>query len=144
MVGATNRDFDGKGIALKDFIRLTANTEGAHSPPVSRLMLPSGEKDDARFRVVKDAPTHIASHITVCGLRYSHAIVVETAFFLYAKLAKNANISEQSSDVSIPLLCFVPENAFGPGQTWLAFDGGLTISFGSSPQFVAHRIKAPR
>ena len=59
--------FDNRGITLKDVIRVTANTEAAHSPPLERLWLPEGIEDKARFRVVKDREIHILSHILICG-----------------------------------------------------------------------------
>ena len=71
--------FDGRGITLKDVVRVTVNTEGAHSPPVDRLFMPEGSEDKTRFRVVKDGEIHILSHITICGVRYSHAIVIQSA-----------------------------------------------------------------
>ena len=37
--------FDNRGITLKDVTRVIVNTEGAHSPPVERLMLPQGDED---------------------------------------------------------------------------------------------------
>ena len=63
--------FDTRGITLKDIIRVTVNTEAAHSPPLERLMIPRGHNDKARFRVVRDREIHILSHIRVCGVRYT-------------------------------------------------------------------------
>ena len=59
--------FDNRGITLKDIIRVTVNTEAAHSPPMERLMIPEGDQDRARFRVVRDREIHILSHVTTCG-----------------------------------------------------------------------------
>ena len=136
--------FDNRGITLKDVIRVTVNTEAAHSPPLDRLMLPEGDEDKARFRVVKDREIHILSHITVCGVRYSHAIVVQAALFLYRKLARNRSISRSECKVGIPVIGFIPDDVFSPGQDWLRFDGGLAMSLGGRAQTIAHRVRAPR
>ena len=85
--------FDNRGITLKDIIRVIANTEGAHSPPVERLSLPQGDKDRTRFRVTRDGDIHILGHIMVSGVRYSHAIVIEAAMYLYRQLTRNESIS---------------------------------------------------
>ena len=98
--------FDNRGITLKDVIRVTVNTEAAHSPPLERLMIPEGEEDKARFRVVKDSEIHILSHITVCGVRYSHAIVIQAALHLYQKLTRNTSIWESKGEVGIPVFLF--------------------------------------
>ena len=60
--------FDDRGIILKDVLRVMVNTEAAHSPPVQRLMVPKGTRDESRFRVVRDSEIHILSYITVCGV----------------------------------------------------------------------------
>ena len=136
--------FDNRGISLKDVIRVTVNTEAAHSPPVSRLMLSEGENDEARFRVVKDRAVHILSHIKVCGVRYSHAIVIEAALYLYRELARNGSIERPEGAENIPVFCFVPNAVFSSNQDWLRFSGGLAISFGGQEQSISHRIRAPR
>ena len=136
--------FDNRGITIKDVIRVTVNTEAAHSPPVERLMLPKGNDDKSRFRVVKDREIHILSHITVCGVRYSHTIVIQAALHLYRSLVKNPSIWQQKDDVGIPVFCFIPENVFSPDQAWLRFDGGLALSLGGIGQNVTHKIRAPK
>ena len=98
--------FDNRGITLKDIIRVTVNTEAAHSPPVERLMFPEGDEDKARFRVIKDREIHILSHITVCGVRYSHAIVIQAALYLYQELAENTSIARPEGEVSVPVFLF--------------------------------------
>ena len=136
--------FDNRGITLRDVIRVTVNTEAAHSPPLDRLMLPEGDEDKARFRVVKDREIHILSYITVCGVRYSHAIVIQAALFLYRKLAGNGSISRSEGEVGIPVFGFIPYDVFSPNQDWLRFDGGLVTSLGGRAQTIAHRVRAPR
>ena len=136
--------FDNRGITLKDVIRVTVNTEAAHSPPLERLMIPEGEEDKARFRVVKDSEIHILSHITVCGVRYSHAIVIQAALHLYQKLTRNTSIWESKGEVGIPVFCFIPDDAFSPDQAWLRFDGGLALTMGGREKYISHKVRAPR
>ena len=81
--------FDNRGITLKDVIRVTVNSEGAHSTPVSSLSKVKGEEDKAMSRMVKDSEIYILSRINICGVRYSHAIVIETALYLYIELARS-------------------------------------------------------
>ncbi len=136
--------FDNRGITLKDVIRVMANTEAAHSPPVARLMLPAGDEDKTRFRVAKDSEIHILSYITVCGVRYSHAIVIETAMYLYRKLTRNKLIKQPEGAGEILVLGFTPNDVFLPGQDWLHFDGGLCMAFGGAEHSISHRVRAPR
>jgi hypothetical protein len=137
-------NFNNRGITLKDVIRVMANTEAAHSPPVERLMVPPGDKDKTRFRVVKDSEIHILSYITVCGVRYSHAIVIETAMYLYRKLTRNKLIKQAEGAGEILVLGFAPNDVFLPSQNWLQFDGGLAMAFGGAEQSISHRVRAPR
>ena len=136
--------FDDRGISLKDVIRVIANTEGAHSPPMDRLMLPHGADDRARFRVIRDGEIHILSHITVCGVKYSHAIVIEAAMYLYRQLTRNHSVSTPEGAGEILQFSVAPEAVFVDGQDWLRFDGGLAISLGGGEQSITHRIRAPR
>ena len=136
--------FDNRGISLKDFIRVTVNTEAAHSPPLERLMVPEGDEDRARFRVVRDSEIHILSHITVCGVRYSHALVIQAAMFLYRELSGQSSFGLSEGSVGIPVFRFVPEDVFSSDQQWLRFNGGLAMSLRSIGQSVSHRIRAPR
>ena len=136
--------FDNRGITLKDIVRVTVNTEAAHSPPLERLMLPEGDEDKARFRVVRDREIHILSHITVCGVRYSHAIVIQAALYLYRELAVNKSLWQPEGQVGIPVFGFIPQDVFLPDQNWLSFDGGLALSLRGGEQSVTHRVRAPR
>ena len=136
--------FDTRGITLRDVMRVVVNTEAAHSPPVQRLMLPKGAKDEARFRVVRDKEIHILSHITVCGVRYSHAIVIEAALHLYRQLTRSKSIKPPDGAGEILQFSFAPEEVFSPDQNWLRFDGGLAVSFGGAEQHISHRVRAPR
>ncbi len=136
--------FDNRGITLKDIIRVTVNTEAAHSPPLERLMIPEGDKDKARFRVVKDSEIHILSHITVCGVRYTHAIAIQTALHLYRELVRSTSFGKSEDGVGVPVFCLIPEDVLSLAQNWLRFDGGLALSLGETGQSVTHRVRAPR
>ena len=136
--------FDNRGITLKDIIRVTVNTEAAHSPPMQRLMIPEGNEDRARFRVVRDREIHILSHITVCGVRYSHAIVIQAALCLYRELAGNTPFGLSEGDVGVPVFGFIPDDVFSDSQKWLRFDGGLAFSLRGVGQSITHRVRAPR
>ena len=136
--------FDDRGITLKDIIRVTANTEGAHSPPLERLMIPPRGDDRSRSTVARDSHIHILSHITVCGVRYSHAVVIQAALYLYGKLARDPSFGQPRSDLDIPVICCVPEDVFSAAQDWLRFDGGLMLSMTDTGQSIEHRVKAPR
>ena len=133
--------FDGRGISLKKVISVTASTEAAHSPPISRLMQVG---DEGMTRVVQNREIHTLSNIRVCGIKYNHVVVIESALYLYRALARNRSIKRPEGEVTIPTICFVPTDVFSPDQDWLRFDGGLAISLGGTQQSVSHRIRAPR
>ena len=135
--------FDNSGITLNDIIKVMADTEGAHSPPKDRLMLTDGIEDKARFRVVKDYKIHILSHITVWGVRYSHAIVIQAAMYLYHKLAKSTCCGKWEGDVIILDLGGEHEDVFSPAEKWLWFDGGLMLTLQEKGQSITHRVRAP-
>ena len=65
--------FDDQGVSLHQVLKITADTEGAHSSDVSRLMQMEGE----RRRAVQNRALHILSNITICGMKYNHVIVIE-------------------------------------------------------------------
>ena len=136
--------FDNRGITLRDVIRVLANTEGAHSPPLDRLSLPQGNEDKSRFRVIKDGEIHILSHIMVSGVRYSHAIVIEAAMYLYRQLTRNESISTAEGAGEILQLSIAPEAVFGSVQDWLRFDGGLQMVLGGREQSISHKVRAPQ
>ena len=129
---------DNRGITLKEIIRTIVNTEGAHSPPVDRLMKPKGIKDDVRKNVVRDKEVFILSHMTVSGIRYSHVVVIETAMYLYEQLVK---IQGRGDILKIGI---IPEVDYLGGQDWIKFEGGLSASLGGKEQIISHTIKAPR
>ena len=135
--------FDHIGITLNDVIRVMLNTEAAHSPPLGRLMRPVGQADRARFRVDKDKEILILSHMTICGVKYSHAIVIEAALYLYRKLTRNQSIDRPVGAGKILVFHFAPKDVFSPGQNWLLFDGGLSMSLGGAEQVISYTVKAP-
>ena len=136
--------FDKRGITLRDVVRVTVNTEAAHSPPLDRLMLPEGDEDKARFRVVKDRGIHILSHITVCGVRYSHAIVIQSALFLYRKLARN-DVMSPPSKRSQSWLGENTSSGTKPNTGIPTSPSDREIdSLGGKAQTIAHRVRAPK
>ena len=136
--------FDDRGITLKDVIRVTVNSEGAHSPPISHLSKKKGEKDKARSRMVRDSEIYILSRIKICGVRYSHAIVIETALYLFIELARSISFEKPEDGWQVPSFCFTPKAVFSPDQKWLKFEGGLTLALGGASQAISHRIRAPK
>lgn len=136
--------FDDRGITLKDVIRVTVNSEGAHSPSVSDLSKKMGEKDKARSRLVRDSEIYILSRIKICGVRYSHAIVIETALYLFIELARVTSFEKPEDGCPFPAFCFTPNKVFSPDQKWLRFDGGLYLTLGGASQSISHRIRAPK
>ena len=133
-----------RGVTLRDVILAIVNTEAAHSPPIDRLMLVQGVEDKARFRVAKDSEIHILSYITLCGLRYSHAIAIETAFYLYRQLSINEAIKSPEGAGPIMQWSLFPPDVFATDQRWLCFDGGLAIALGGRDQSICFRVRAPR
>ena len=137
--------FDNRNITLKEVIRVVANTEAAHAPPIDRLAeVKGGEKDHLRARAAKASELHILSNVRICGVRYHHAIVIQTALYLYRKLFDTKSIPGFAKELSLPVLCFIPADAFSPEQTWLSFEGGLMISLGGREQVISHNIRATR
>ena len=135
--------FDSRGITLKDVFRVTVNTEGAHSPPLQRLMLVEGAGDKTRFRVVKDREIHTLSHIEVCGVRYSHAIVIEAALYLYRKLAQNKLIELPKGDLNIPVLASRRPMCSRLTKLGFVLTVGSRCHLGAGMQSISH-IRAPR
>ena len=134
--------FDNKGISLKDVIRTIVTYEGAHSTNVSRLLQTENEKDR---RPAKNPERHILNNIKICGIKYNHLIVIETALYLYNKLIKNKGIKNPDGEIYSPIICLLPEpsgNVFFSSPKWLAYDGGIILSVGVKQQLISHRIRA--
>ena len=115
-----------RGVSLRKVLEITANTEGAHSPPTDRLMKVAGQ-DDVRDKMIADSDAHILSNLLVGVVHYNHAIVIEAALHLYQQLAQNTFFERQAGDLNLPWFCYLPEDVFSPNQKWLGFAGGLIV-----------------
>ena len=141
--------FDNKGITLKDVIRTIANFEGAHSINVSRLLQIENEMDlkPKKNSPAKNPEIHILNNLKVCGIKYSHIIIIECALYLYKKLIENKELRSPEGEISLPTICLVlesSEDVFSNAPSWLAFDGELILSFGGTKRLISHRIRAVR
>lgn len=136
--------FDNRGITLKEVILVTVNSEGAHSSSISSLSVAQGEESHESPKFLKHIECHILRGITIYGVRYSHAIVIETALYLYLELSRRFSKSHSEGGTDIPTLFFTPKDVFSPNQKWLRFDGGFDLSFGGARQDILHSIRAPR
>lgn len=132
--------FDNRGVSLQEVLKITADTEGAHSSFVSSLSQVEGE----RKRAVQNAHLHILSNVTICGMKYNHIIVVEAALYLYSKLIDNESINRPDGEWYLPTFCVAPGDVFSSQRKWLTFDGGFTISFGGGEQDIRHRIRGTK
>ena len=136
--------FDNNGISLRDILRVTANTEGAHSSGVSRLM--SAPNEETR-QAAKEWRYHILSNIAVCGVRYNHIVVIECALYLLASIIDNKHFERPTGDIFLPTICLAPEgtgNLLDNSPQWLSFQGGLILAIGNIAQPISHRIRATR
>ena len=137
--------FDNRSITLKEVIRVVANTEAAHAPPIDRLAeVAGGEKDHLRAQAARESELLILSNVQVCGVRYHHAIVIQTTLYLYQKLFETKSIPGFAKELKLPVLSFIPADGFSPEQRWLSFDGGLMMSLGGREQVISHNIRGPR
>ena len=133
--------FDGKGISLKELIRIVVNYEGAHSIDVGRLFAVKGE---AASKAATHPAPHILNAVTVFGIRYAHLIVIECALYLYDKLLDEKSIERPRGDIYTikPGFACSPEQAKSPRPNWVQFQGSMPISFSGAPRVVSHKIKA--
>lgn len=137
--------FDNRSITLKEVVRIVANTEAAHAPPIDRLAeVAGGEKDHLRAQAAKASELLILSNVRVCGVRYHHAIVIQTTLCLYQKLFETKSVPGFEKELKLPVLSFMPADGFSPEQRWLSFDGGLMTSLGGGEQVISHNIRGPR
>lgn len=133
--------FDGKGISLSEIIRTVVNFEGAHSIDVGRLAVVEGEK--ASGAAANPAP-HILNAVTVCGIRYAHLIVIESALYVYERLLDESAVERPPGEiykVALAVAC-PPERAESARPAWVRFLGSLMISFSGAPRFLRHRVRA--
>ena len=133
--------FNGRGISLRKLLEITVNTEGAHSPPMDRLSKPAGQPD-IRDKMITDGDAHILSNLLVAGVQYNHAIVIETAVYLYEQLVANEFFERPAGDIYLPSVCLVPTDVFSPNQKWLGFSGGLMIAHRGQRQ--TYNVRAPK
>ena len=133
--------FNGRGISLRKMLEVTVNTEGAHSPPMDRLLKPAGQPD-VRDKMIADSDAYILSNLLVAGVQYNHAIVIETALYLYTQLIENEFFERPAGGLYIPSVCLVPTDVFSPNQKWLEFAGGLIIAHRGQRR--SYNIRAPR
>ena len=141
--------FDNKGITLKDVIRTVVNHEGAHSINVSRLLQTENETNlkSNRNSPAKNPEQHILNNMKMFGMKYTHIIIIESALYLYEKLADIGEIKRPKGDIFLvkPCLCTdLSEDVFGNDTSWLAFDGGFIFSFGHAKRLISHEIRAVR
>ena len=134
--------FDNKGVTLKDVIRTIANYEGAHAINVSRLSKP--ESETKNYQPANNPGLHILNNIKVCGLKYTHIIVIESALYLYGKLIKNElckSLKDEIPKLEISYSLSSSEDIFLNCDKWLSYDGGFLMSFGGKKRTISHRIK---
>ncbi len=133
--------FDGKGISLRDIIRAVANFEGAHAIDVSSLTTPVGQKAS---RAARNPAPHILNAVTMCGIRYLHLVVIETALYIYQKLLGVDSIKRPTGEIymiKLGVACS-PDQADSLHPDWVTFQGGMTVSFSETPTVIRHKIKA--
>ena len=133
--------FDGKGISLKEMIRTVVNFEGAHSINVGRLATIEGEAPSGA--ATNPAP-HLLNAITVCGIRYAHLIVIESALYLYEKLLDESAIERPKRGIYkvTPAVACSPDQAESSRPDWIKFEGNMMISFSDVRRVIRHTIKA--
>lgn len=133
--------FDGKGISLKEAIQAVVNSEGAHSANVGRLSVVEGEKETG---ATKNPGPHILNALTVCGIQYLHLVVIEAALYLYGKLLDNEEVKRPPGGIYAiePAVAPALEQVGSPHAKWMAFEGGLMISFSGRPGLVCHTVRA--
>ena len=136
--------FDQSGVTLKDVIRTVATYEGAHSINVSRLLQDESKPAKGPFR---NPERHILDNVTVCGMKYTHIVVIECALYLYEMLADGGHIERLDDEewrVRPSFVSLQQDEFFTERQHWLGFAGGLIPAFGTAERSIIHRIRAVR
>ncbi len=137
--------FDNTGISLKDVLRTVVNYEGAHATNVARLSQP--ENDETFYGPANKPQLHILNNIRICGIKYNHIVVIETAIYLYGKIIQNELLKTLKEATHEPTICFflsTSEDIFLNHHEWLSYDGGVMISYGGTKRVISHRIRAVR
>lgn len=133
--------FDGRGITLKEIIQTVANFEGAHSIDTARLAVAEGTEAS---RSTRNPAPHILSAVTVCGIQYTHLIVIESALYLYEKLLDEGSIWRPGRDAFKVSLGVTgsPDQTKPSSPSWVRFQGSMMVSFSNEPRMSQHKISA--
>ncbi len=135
---------DNRSVSLGEVIRMVVNTEGAHAPPLDRLMIPKEGGDESREKIVESYKLHILGRITVFGIRYDHLITTLTGLHLYWVLTRSEFSEQLGGPGSIPVVGVGADDVFPNDGGWLSFDGGLVPALRPEGQTVVHTIRVPR
>ena len=124
---------DNESVTLKDILRATVNTEGAHAVDVSL---------DSSHR-----PVHVASAITIAGVRYNHIIAIEAALYLYEALVLKPNLRHADRGMIGPRVDIeieVDGSMVAVHEQLVDFFGSFVIPFGTGTHEHKHRIRGPK
>ena len=135
---------DDRSVSLGEVIRMVVNTEGAHAPPLDRLMIPKENGDDSRKKIVANYELHILGRITVFGIRFDHLVTTLTGLHLFWVLTRGEFSEQLGGPGAIPVVDVVADDAFSNARNWLGFDGRLAIEISPEGQSIVHRIRTPR
>ena len=134
---------DNRGITLEKILRTVVNFEGAHSIYTGRLMTIEGETPSGAAR---EPHLHIVNNLTLFGVSYMQAIVIETAQYLFQHLLDEPSIANPKGDIymAIPeFQCPSTDYAESNRPPWLQYQGNVMLAFGPNPGIVRHNIRAP-
>ncbi|MCY3881744.1 MAG: hypothetical protein OXG61_06465 [Chloroflexi bacterium] len=134
--------FDDQHFSLGQIIRMVVNTEGAHAPPLDRLMIPKGTRDEARRKIVDNYKMHILGRITVFGVRYDHLVTILAGLHLYYRLTRSGIGKQLGGPASIPVVPI--EDDLRADLEWLGFDGGLAPAIRPEGQTIVHTVRVPK
>ena len=133
--------FDHQHFSLGQIIRMVVNTEGAHAPPLDRLMIPKGTRDEARRKIVDNYKMHILGRITIFGVRYDHLVTILAGLHLYYRLTRGGIGEQLGGPGSIPVVRI--EHDLPADLEWLGFDGGLAPAIRPEGQAIVHTVRVP-
>ena len=125
-----------RGVSLGEVIRLTANTEAAHTPYMARMFTSDPR---AEPHVPKNIEAKILSGLRIAGVYYHHIVVIESALHLYRNLDDNDLVKRPAGDRLIPILCLVAD--VSSVRECIRFDGGLAVTFTPGGQENSYRIR---
>ena len=134
--------FDDQHFSLGQIIRMVVNTEGAHAPPLDRLMVARGIRDQARRKIVDNYKMHILGRITIFGVRYDHLVTVLAGLHLYYRLTRSGIGEQLGGPGSIPAVRI--EHDMPADLEWLGFDGGLATAIRPEGQAAVHTVRVPK